>query len=108
MDLSNDMTKFYSAYSIEQAASYVERCLARDNCAPTLFDVLNICQNCPTASGLADLDYPNLLGYSPTANSMQQIKLHNKAPLPPEILEHFNCILFSRKISLLYVRFKIL
>lgn len=93
MELTNEIAKFYSVYSLEQATRYIEKCLLRDNCAPTLYDVLNICQNCPTASGLTDHDYPNLSAYAPSSNSMVQIKLQNKVPLPSEILEHFNCIL---------------
>lgn len=95
MDISLDNTKMNSSYALEQAARYIEKCLLKDNSAPSLYDMLNISQNCPTVSGLTDHDYPNLTGYSGSTNSMQQIRLFNKVPLPPEVLEHFNRILCS-------------
>lgn len=94
MDVSQDNTKIHSSYALEQAARYIEKCLLKDSSAPTLYDMLNISQNSPTVSGLTDHDYPNMTGYSVTTNSIHQMRLFNKVPLPPEVLEHFNRILF--------------
>lgn len=86
----------FSIQKMEVAARNIDKSLAIDCAAPTLLDLLNIHpQQCSTASGLTDQDYPILTGTPYALNNMIQIKTSAKIPLPPEILEHFNRILLQ-------------
>lgn len=99
----------------------IEKCTAEDNALPQLIDKLNITSESkfvcvslmsiyitlsfflfypffvagPTTSGLAELEYVSTLRLSDTdgSNSINQFKLINKIPLPPEIVEQCGCIL---------------
>lgn len=106
LDQSIDSTRFQSAFSLEQAAKYIEKCIHRDSSAPSLAELLNISsqidspQASPTASGLVEHDYPSIPNLTMAPTNLPQLKTHNKVPLPPEIMENFNRILLRRSISL--------
>lgn len=80
---------------MEVAARNIDKCIANDCTAPTLFDLMNIHPpQISTSSGFTDQDYPGLSGTPNNLSNMIQIKTASKVPLPPEILEKSNRILF--------------
>lgn len=86
-----DSSRFQSLFSLEQAAKYVEKCLNKDNTAPTLFELMNITpQTGPTCSGLAEHDYPSIMPYQGPSTHMIEMLSLAKVPLPQEIMENFN------------------
>lgn len=86
-----DNSRALNTEVLQLAARHIEKCLIKDNNAPTLLDQLNINpQSGPTASGLSDHDYPALVGLPQSIISRTQMKTLSKVPLPPEIMEHFN------------------
>lgn len=94
MDPKMDNTRA-AAHSFEVAARSLDNAFANDNSAPTLLDVMNVVPHMnPTGSGASDNDYPNLSRLPPALSNIPQIKTANKVPLPPEILERFNRILY--------------
>nr|XP_022900276.1 nuclear pore complex protein Nup155 [Onthophagus taurus]XP_022900277.1 nuclear pore complex protein Nup155 [Onthophagus taurus] len=75
---------------MEQAAQQIEKCLIKDNSAPTLPEQLNIHQQSgATASGFTDHDYPVLNSIDLTSATLTQVKTLCKVPLPTEIMENF-------------------
>ncbi|GJQ73093.1 Nup154 [Trypoxylus dichotomus] len=89
MNQTLDLTR-NTTYSSDLVSQQIEKCLARDNAAPTLVELMNISpQNVATASGLTDHDYPALSTPGLNAQNLTQIKTLSKVPLPPEIMEHF-------------------
>lgn len=93
MNQTLDLTKT-ATYSSDHVSQQIEKCLSRDNVAPTLPELMNLSpQSGPTASGLTDHDYPGLNTPGLSVQNLTQIKTLNKVPLPPEIMEHFTRIL---------------
>lgn len=96
LDQTVDNSRMHNIDALQQAARFLDRCLIKDNTAPTLLEQLNIGnqQNTTTASGLSDHDYPILNGLPPSLANKTQMKTVNRVPMPAEIMEHFNRILF--------------
>lgn len=93
MNQTLDLTK-NAAYSSDIVLQQVEKCLVRDNAAPTLAELMGVNpQSGPTASGLTDHDYPAINTPGLSGHNLTQIKTLSKVPLPPEIMEHFTRIL---------------
>lgn len=89
-----------STNALELASRMIDKHIMIDNAAPTLIDFTGVSNQCgPSASGLTDNDYPNLTGLSKSFANINQLKIVNKVPLPPEVLEHFGSILFFFNIS---------
>lgn len=81
--------------NMELAARHVDKSLFADNAAPSLLEHLKVTpQTVPSASGLTDTDYAILGDLSFQLLNCTQIRTHSKVPLPAEIKEHFNRILF--------------
>lgn len=90
-----DSSRFQALFSLEQAAKYVEKCQNKDNSASSLLQLLNVTQQSgPTCSGLVDHDYPTVMPYPGPHSHMLEMKAYAKVPLPQEIMENFNRILF--------------
>ncbi|XP_026329328.1 nuclear pore complex protein Nup154 [Hyposmocoma kahamanoa] len=74
---------------LEFAGCNLDRYISEDNSLPSFLEVTGIAtQRSPTCSGLNAGDYSNLavlLGHP----NLSQLKVINKVPLPPEIMEHF-------------------
>ncbi|XP_072943957.1 nuclear pore complex protein Nup154 [Epargyreus clarus] len=83
---------------LELAGYTLDRYINVDNSRPSFLEITGIAaQKSPTCSGLNAGDYRNLAALlnHPT---LSQLKILNKVPLPPEIMEHFahmqcNCLM---------------
>lgn len=76
--------------ALEIASRTIDKHISIDTTAPTLIDLAGLNSHCaPSASGLSDNDYPNLTGLSRNVANINQLKIINKVPLPPEVMEHF-------------------
>ncbi|XP_024084605.1 nuclear pore complex protein Nup154 isoform X1 [Cimex lectularius] len=78
--------------SMEIVDRMIEKFIAQDNMFPSLIDKMRItCESGVTVSGLLESDYstPNEL---PVQVHINQFKIINKVPLPPEILEQVGII----------------
>lgn len=79
----------------ETAVLQIEKSITKDNMAPTLVELMNVTpQTGPTASGLSDYDYPTLMSITQAADNMTQMRTLTKVPLPTDIVEHLNRILY--------------
>ncbi|CAG4909693.1 unnamed protein product [Colias eurytheme] len=74
---------------LELAGCTLDRYITCDNSRPSFLEITGIAvQGIPTCSGLNAGDYRNLAALLNHA-SLSQLKILNKVPLPPEIMEHF-------------------
>ncbi|CAG9783700.1 unnamed protein product [Diatraea saccharalis] len=74
---------------LELAGCTLDRYISSDNSRPSFLEVTGIAaQRSPTCSGLNAGDYRNLAALLNHPN-LSQLKILNKVPLPPEIMEHF-------------------
>ena len=79
----------------ETAVLQIEKCIAKDNMAPSLVELMNLTpQSGPTSSGLSDYEYPTLMSITQAADNMTQMRTLNKVPLPADIVEHLSRILY--------------
>ncbi|XP_028042298.1 nuclear pore complex protein Nup154 [Bombyx mandarina] len=75
--------------SLELAGCTLDRYISFDNSRPSFLELTGIAaQRSPTCSGLNAGDYRNLAALLNHPN-LSQLKILNKVPLPPEIMEHF-------------------
>ncbi|XP_060810852.1 nuclear pore complex protein Nup154 [Amyelois transitella] len=75
--------------SLELAGCTLDRYINADNSRPSFLEITGIAaQRSPTCSGLNAGDYRNLAALLNHPN-LSQLKILNKVPLPPEIMEHF-------------------
>ncbi|KAJ0180486.1 hypothetical protein K1T71_003890 [Dendrolimus kikuchii] len=75
--------------SLELAGCTLDRYINTDNSRPSFLEITGIAaQRGPTCSGLNAGDYRNLSALLSHPN-LSQLKIVNKVPLPPEIMEHF-------------------
>ncbi|CAH0604650.1 unnamed protein product [Chrysodeixis includens] len=75
--------------SLELAGCTLDRYISADNSRPSFLEITGIAtQRSPTCSGLNAGDYRNLAALV-NHPSLSQLKILNKVPLPPEIMEHF-------------------
>ncbi|XP_045785150.1 nuclear pore complex protein Nup154 [Maniola jurtina] len=75
--------------SLELAGCTLDRYINADNSRPSFLEITGIAaQGTPTCSGLNAGDYRNLAALLNHPN-LSQMKIINKVPLPPEIMEHF-------------------
>ncbi|KOB76758.1 Uncharacterized protein OBRU01_03818, partial [Operophtera brumata] len=75
--------------SLELAGCTLDRYIGTDNSRPSFLEITGIAaQRNPTCSGLSAGDYRNLAALLNHPN-LSQLKIINKVPLPPEIMEHF-------------------
>ncbi|XP_049867137.1 nuclear pore complex protein Nup154 [Pectinophora gossypiella] len=83
---------------LEFAGCTLDRYITADNTRPSFLEITGIAaQRSPTCSGLNAGDYRNLAALLNHPN-LSQLKILNKVPLPPEIMEHFahmqcNCLM---------------
>ncbi|KAL4703015.1 hypothetical protein ACJJTC_010001 [Scirpophaga incertulas] len=74
---------------LELAGCTLDRYITADNSRPSFLEITGIAaQRSPTCSGLNAGDYRNLAALLNHQN-LSQLKILNKVPLPPEIMEHF-------------------
>ncbi|XP_063822152.1 nuclear pore complex protein Nup154 [Ostrinia nubilalis] len=74
---------------LELAGCTLDRYISSDNSRPSFLEITGIAaQRSPTCSGLNAGDYRNLEVLLNHPN-LSQLKILNKVPLPPEIMEHF-------------------
>ncbi|XP_013146024.1 PREDICTED: nuclear pore complex protein Nup155 [Papilio polytes] len=74
---------------LELAGCTLDRYIIVDNSRPSFLEITGIAQQrSPTCSGLNAGDYRNLAAILNHPN-LSQLKILNKVPLPPEIMEHF-------------------
>ncbi|XP_069365133.1 nuclear pore complex protein Nup154 [Maniola hyperantus] len=74
--------------SLELAGCTLDRYINADNSRPSFLEITGIAaQGSPTCSGLNAGDYRNLSALLNHPN-LSQLKVINKVPLPPEIMEH--------------------
>ncbi|KAL0842019.1 hypothetical protein ABMA28_014235 [Loxostege sticticalis] len=74
---------------LELAGCTLDRYISSDNSRPSFLEITGIAaQRSPTCSGLNAGDYRNLAALLNHPN-LSQLKILNKVPLPPEIMEHF-------------------
>ncbi|XP_068630123.1 nuclear pore complex protein Nup154 [Battus philenor] len=74
---------------LELAGCTLDRYIIVDNSRPSFLEITGIAaQRNPTCSGLNAGDYRNLASILNHPN-LSQLKILNKVPLPPEIMEHF-------------------
>ncbi|CAK1581968.1 unnamed protein product [Parnassius mnemosyne] len=74
---------------LELAGCTLDRYIIVDNSRPSFLEITGIAaQSNPTCSGLNAGDYRNLAALLNHQN-LSQLKILNKVPLPPEIMEHF-------------------
>ncbi|XP_026495219.2 nuclear pore complex protein Nup155 [Vanessa tameamea] len=74
---------------LELAGCTLDRYISADNSRPSFLEITGIAaQGTPTCSGLNAGDYRNLSALLNHPN-LSQLKILNKVPLPPEIMEHF-------------------
>ncbi|KAI5633066.1 hypothetical protein NE865_14194 [Phthorimaea operculella] len=74
---------------LEFAGCTLDRYITADNSRPSFLEITGIAtQRSPTCSGLNAGDYRNLAALLNHPN-LSQLKIQNKVPLPPEIMEHF-------------------
>ncbi|XP_045533770.1 nuclear pore complex protein Nup154 [Papilio machaon] len=74
---------------LELAGCTLDRYIIVDNSRPSFLEITGIAaQRSPTCSGLNAGDYRNLAAILNHPN-LSQLKILNKVPLPPEIMEHF-------------------
>ncbi|XP_045519163.1 nuclear pore complex protein Nup154 [Pieris brassicae] len=75
--------------SLELAGCTLDRYITCDNSRPSFLEITGIAvQGTPTCSGLNAGDYRNLAALL-NHSTLSQLKILNKVPLPPEIMEHF-------------------
>ncbi|XP_053623527.1 nuclear pore complex protein Nup154 [Plodia interpunctella] len=75
--------------NLELAGCTLDRYINADNSRPSFLEITGIAaQRSPTCSGLNAGDYRNLASLLNHPN-LSQLKILNKVPLPPEIMEHF-------------------
>ncbi|KAF9410958.1 hypothetical protein HW555_010090, partial [Spodoptera exigua] len=75
--------------SLELAGCTLDRYISADNSRPSFLEITGIASHrSPTCSGLNAGDYRNLAALV-NHPSLSQLKILNKVPLPPEIMEHF-------------------
>lgn len=80
---------------LELADRMIERFTSEDNALPQLIDKLNItCESGPTISGVQELEYSSSHHQTDVdgTHCINQFKLINKIPLPPEIVEQCGSI----------------
>lgn len=83
-----DNNKMQSEYS-ELASRGLDRYVIAESSRPSFLEITGIAQrNSATCSGLNAGDYRNLAALLNHSN-LSQLKVRNKVPLPPEIMEHF-------------------
>lgn len=74
---------------LEMAGCTLDRYISVDNSRPSFLEITGIASlRSPTCSGLNAGDYRNLAALVNHPN-LSQLKILNKVPLPPEIMEHF-------------------
>ncbi|XP_052750627.1 nuclear pore complex protein Nup154 [Galleria mellonella] len=74
---------------LELAGRTLDRYITADNSRPSFLEITGIAAlRTPTCSGLNAGDYRNLAAILKHPN-LSQLKILNKVPLPPEIMEHF-------------------
>ncbi|XP_038215888.1 nuclear pore complex protein Nup154 [Zerene cesonia] len=74
---------------LELAGCTLDRYITCDNSRPSFLEITGIAvQGIPTCSGLNAGDYRNLAALL-NHSSLSQLKILNRVPLPPEIMEHF-------------------
>ncbi|OWR42917.1 Nuclear pore complex protein Nup155 [Danaus plexippus plexippus] len=74
---------------LELAGCTLDRYISADNSRPSFLEITGIAaQGSPTCSGLNAGDYRNLASLLNHPN-LSLLKILNKVPLPPEIMEHF-------------------
>ncbi|KAM3963496.1 nuclear pore complex protein Nup154 [Aphomia sociella] len=74
---------------LQLAGCTLDRYITADNSRPSFLEVTGIAAvRTPTCSGLSAGDYRNLAAILKHPN-LSQLKILNKVPLPPEIMEHF-------------------
>ncbi|CAK1552084.1 unnamed protein product [Leptosia nina] len=74
---------------LELAGCSLDRYITCDNSRPSFLEITGIAaQGTPTCSGLNTGDYRNLAALL-NHSTLSQLKILNKVPLPPEIMEHF-------------------
>ncbi|CAH2259179.1 jg9998 [Pararge aegeria aegeria] len=74
---------------LELAGCTLDRYINADNSRPSFLEITGIsAQGSPTCSGINAGDYRNLAALLNHPN-LSQLKIINKVPLPPEIMEHF-------------------
>lgn len=85
--------------ALESSGRIIERHLQEERAYPDLSELLQVpAPNCPTVSGLSDMDYP-LQGPSLlTTPNLPEISAIRRVPLPPELVEQFghmqcNCMM---------------
>uniref|UniRef100_A0A0B7BCT5 Nucleoporin Nup133/Nup155-like N-terminal domain-containing protein n=1 Tax=Arion vulgaris TaxID=1028688 RepID=A0A0B7BCT5_9EUPU len=84
---------------LDSAGRLVDRHLQDDCSYLDLIDLLNISSDAhPTLSGLYDHDYPSLSDVGVGLDSLAEISVEKKVPLPPELVEQFgrmqcNCMM---------------
>ncbi|CAB3242107.1 unnamed protein product [Arctia plantaginis] len=74
---------------LELAGCALDRYISADNSRPSFLEITGIASlRSPTCSGLNAGDYRNLAALVNHPN-LSQLRILNKVPLPPEIMEHF-------------------
>ncbi|XP_018418829.1 PREDICTED: nuclear pore complex protein Nup155-like [Nanorana parkeri] len=85
--------------TLEGAGRIIDRLLQEDRAYPDLSDLLNVpVQNCPTVSGISEMDYPLQGPGMLTIPSLPELSAVHRVPLPPELVEQFghmqcNCMM---------------
>ncbi|XP_012260855.2 nuclear pore complex protein Nup155 [Athalia rosae] len=76
--------------ALEMAGKMLDKHIIADSNFPSLLNLMHYnAQGGPTVSGLDDHDYPNLSSAAMSFANINQMRMHGKVPLPPEVMEHF-------------------
>ncbi|XP_075040329.1 nuclear pore complex protein Nup155 [Mixophyes fleayi] len=85
--------------ALEGAGRNIDRLLQEERAYPDLSDFLNVpAHNCPTVSGMSEMDYPLQGPGLLTMPSLPELGAIRRVPLPPELVEQFghmqcNCMM---------------
>ncbi|XP_068106698.1 nuclear pore complex protein Nup155 [Hyperolius riggenbachi] len=76
--------------TLEGAGRIIDRLLQEDRSYPDLSDLLNVpVYNCPTVSGISDMDYPLQGPGLVTVPTLPELSTIRRVPLPPELVDQF-------------------